>query len=65
MKHKFGYFAFRFLLDNISLFLEATFEVDLRPKFINPTNKRNERAFNDKISSNIILEDIYMENNEE
>lgn len=25
VKHKFGYFAFRFLFDNISLFLEATF----------------------------------------
>jgi hypothetical protein len=52
------------LLDNISLFLEATFEVDLRPKFINPTNKRNERAFNEKTTNNIILEDIYFENNE-
>lgn len=36
IKHKFGYFPFRFLLDNMSLFLEATFEVDLRPKYIKP-----------------------------
>lgn len=28
-------FVFRFLFDNISLFLEACFEVDLRSKMIN------------------------------
>jgi len=35
IKHKFGFFVFRFLFDNISLFLETSFEVDLKPKYIN------------------------------
>ena len=35
IKHKLGIFVFRFSFDNISLFLEASFEVDIRPRIIN------------------------------
>ena len=35
IKHKLGIFVFRFTFDNISLFLEASFEVDVKPRIIN------------------------------
>jgi hypothetical protein len=40
LKHKLGYFVFRFLFDNMSLFLEASFEMDVKPKLINPLTKK-------------------------
>ena len=37
-KHKAGCFVFRFMFDNISLFLECSFEIDMKPKKI-PTSQ--------------------------
>ena len=43
VSHKVGVFVFRFTFDNISLFLEASFEVDTKPKIISelPAIKKN------------------------
>jgi len=59
-RHKLGSFSFRFLFDNISLFLEATFEVDLRPKFINSLSGAplNNNIFKDNKKNNFILDEI-------
>lgn len=40
-KHKLGYFVLRFLFANMSLFLEANFESDVKPKLINQIMKKN------------------------
>jgi hypothetical protein len=63
VKHKLGSFPFRFLFDNISLFLEATFEVDLKPKFISYTNstqytasQANNNIFKENKKNNFILD---------
>ena len=46
VKHKLGIFVFRFTFDNLSLFLETSFELDVRPKIINETalKKTEERG---------------------
>lgn len=40
-KHKVGCFVFRFMFDNISLFLECSFEIDVKPKKI-PTSQNKD-----------------------
>ena len=57
-RHKLGCCPFRFLFDNISLFLEATFEVDLRPKFINPNMNKLDGPV---LKKNLILNEIHEE----
>ena len=58
IKHKLGTFVFRFTFDNISLFLEASFEVDVKPRIINEPvlKKTNDGKF---------LEEVYYYNEEE
>jgi len=55
-----GIFVFRFLFDNISLFLEAAFEMDIKPKYINRINNTKKEDKNDKL---MILDEIIHEEN--
>ena len=41
LKHKLGVFVFRYVFDNISLFLEVSFETDVKPRIINEVSLKN------------------------
>lgn len=44
VNHKFGVFVFRCLFDNMSIFLQVTLEMDVRPKLINQLTKKIDKA---------------------
>jgi hypothetical protein len=47
-KHNRGLFIFRFLFNNMSLFLEASFDSDVKARLINPVVKKNINEKGDK-----------------
>lgn len=53
VKHKLGIFVFRYIFDNISLFLEASFEIDVKPRIINEVSLKNKNEGNSKFHEDL------------
>lgn len=56
VKHKLGVFVFRYVFDNISLFLQASFEIDVKPRIINQGSLKSKDERSLKVHDEIMNE---------